>query len=229
MRSSTGRTSNNNAQPPFPRNIRKEGTKLRRVLAARSRARVAMDEAVVRHRVGQTVSMGDGVLAETVMHVLRPSGGTQGPKGEQTDVVIREDGEGRLRSFGTGDGGKDPRRVGSLRERRLDNNVTISSSTATRGGVYPSKPETTRPPLREQTSRHLRTNDTGKTVVVLASVPTVTREARASRPLQGTGGATLLGSTSSHSMISPNRDVGAAPNATCDQTALPWPLGRRCW
>ncbi|CAM9902934.1 unnamed protein product [Ectocarpus sp. 6 AP-2014] len=208
---------------------RKEGTKLRRVLAARSRARVAMDEAVVRHRVGQTVSMGDGVLAETVMHVLRPSGGAQGPKGEQVDVVMREDGESRLGSFGTEDGGKDPRRVGSLRERRPDNNVTISSSMATRGGLYPSKPETIRPPLREQTSRRLHANDTGKTVVVLASVPTVTREARASRPLQGTGGAALLGSTSSHSMISPNRDVGAAPNATSDQTALPWPLGRRCW
>ncbi|CAN0537068.1 unnamed protein product [Ectocarpus sp. 12 AP-2014] len=163
------------------------------------------------------------------MHVLRPSGGTQGLKGEQVDCVMREDGESRLAPLGTEDGGKDPRRVGSLRERRPDNNVTINSSTATRGGVYPSKPETTRPPLREQTSRRLRANDTGKTVVVLASVPTVTREARASRPLQGTGGAALLGSTSSHSMISPNRDEGAAPNTTSDQTALPWPLGSRCW
>ncbi|CAN0006826.1 unnamed protein product [Ectocarpus sp. 12 AP-2014] len=208
---------------------RKEGTKLRRVLAARSRARAAMDEAVVRHRVGQAGYMGDGVLAESVMHVLRPSGGTEGLKGEQVDGVMREDGESRLAPFGTEDGGKDPHRVGSLRERRPDNNVTISSSTATRGGVYPSKPETTRPPLREQTSRRLRANDTGKTVVVLASVPTVTRESRAGRPLQGTGGAALLGSTSSHSMISPNRDAGAAPNATSDQAALPWPLGRRCW
>lgn len=188
-----------------------------------------MDEAVIRHRVGQTGSLGDGVLAETVMHVLRPSGGTQGTKGEQVDGVVRVDGESRLGSCRTGDGGKDPDRVGSSRERRPDNSVTISSSTATRGGVYPSKPETTRPRFREQTSRRLRANDTGKTVVVLASVPTVTREARPSRPLQGTGGAALLGSTSSHSMISPTRDAGAAPNVTSDQTALPWPLGRRCW
>lgn len=93
-----------------------------------------------------------------------------------------------------------------------------SSGDGTRGGaVVPCKPEAARLRSREHRNRRLSAGDGGKTVVVLASVPRVAREARSTRP-PPQGGA-LLGSPSKE----------AVKKAAPDQVVLPWPLGRRCW
>lgn len=101
-----------------------------------------------------------------------------------------------------------------------DHNRRPPPSNGPRGGATPRKPEVSaRPRSRQQRNRRLSATDAGKTVVVLASVPRVAREARPTRTLlPGTAGAALLGSPSKEA-------VKVLP----DQTVLPWPLGRRCW
>lgn len=192
-----------------------------------------MDEAVIRHRVGEIIPYGDN-LTEDVMHVLRPRSRLQGANSSAQD-------DGGSGPFSGEDGGNDRGRAGvsdvlQQPERSVEtgNNAVErrrSASKGVRGGAIPSKPEAPRPRSREQRNRCLYASDAGKTVVVLASVPTVTKEARSNggQQLQGTAGVALLGSKSSQSMISPSRDVGAAPKVWTDQTVLPWPLGRRCY
>lgn len=84
-----------------------------------------------------------------------------------------------------------------------------------RGGPIPCKPGAARMRSRKQRNRRLNAGDGGKTVVVLASVPRVTTEARSAKTPQETA---LLGSPCKEA-------VKVLP----DQAVLPWPLGRRCW
>lgn len=200
-------------------NTRNEATRQRRVLAARGRARVAIDEAVIRHRVGHTIPPGDN-LTEEVMHVLRSRRRLQGVNNTRDGD---DDGESLpLCEEGGGDDGAhagraahdrmQPQRQVEAGQQAVERKRPPSSNVA-RGGAIPSKPEAPyRPRSRErQRNRRLSASDAGKTVVVLASVPRVNREARSSRPA-------LLGSPSKEA-------VKVLP----DKAGLPWPLGRRCW
>lgn len=199
--------------------IRNEGTRLRKTLAARGRARAAIDEAVIHHRAGHTMPPGDN-FAEEVMHVLRPRSRLQGVHSGQDDGDLGPNREGVGEDEGTRAGRildrvqpQSPVETGHAVEHRRPPGHGPRGRTA-----IPCKPEAARLRSREQRNRRLSTSDTGKTVVVLASVPRVTREARSSRQPQGTAGTALLGS--------PGKE---AVRVLPDQAGLPWPLGRRCW
>lgn len=189
-----------------------------------------MDEAVIRHRLGEAIPYGD-IFTEDVMHVLRPRSKLQGANSSAQD-------DGGSRQFCEEDGGHDGGSVGGsgmvLQPQRSIEAENVMeqrrpSSQGVHEGTFPSKPEAPRLRSREQRNRCLFASDPGKTVVVLASVPTVTKEARSNGgQLQVKAGAALLGSKSSQSTISPSRDAGAVPKVWTDQTVIPWPLGRRC-
>lgn len=196
-----------------------------------------MDEAVIRHRLGEATPYGDNLVGD-VMHVLRPRSRLQ----VQGASSSAQDG-GSCGPFCGEDGGNDGERVGvsnmqghSLSQRPIETGNVMEqqrrpSSQGIRGGTIPSKPDAPRLRSREQRNRSLYASDAGKTVVVLASVPTVSKEARSKGgQLQGTAGAALLGSKSSQSMIHPaSRDAGATPKVRTNPSLVPWPLGRRCW
>lgn len=200
-----------------------------------------MDEAVVRHRVGQGVPLGDD-FAQDIMHVLEPRGRSHEM---EKDQVKSTGGYGH--SMGSchedADSGDDAWRTGfpdvvqpqgpvgttSPVDRRPENKGRVEDlgcAASGRSGGFPSKPRATRPRSRDHSRgrRRMYASDAGRTVVVLASVPTVTREAQ-SMPAS----ATLLGSGSSQSMIAASKDVGGGSHMATDQAVLPWPLGRRCW
>ncbi|CAN0152886.1 unnamed protein product, partial [Scytosiphon promiscuus] len=219
---------------------RREANKVRRALVARGRARAAMDEAVVRHRVGQSIPFGDD-FAQDIMHVLRPSSRSDGMRNDRVSAVGRDDGfsesdggdvdrgDGERTGFPEVTKSQGPVNVNGAEIRRPESNGSIKDSgcDASWGlGRSPSKPREARPRSREHSRcrRRVYGNDAGKTVVVLASVPTVTREAQ-SMPAT----AAMLGSRSSQSMTAHSMALGVGPCVTSDQTALPWPLGRRCW
>lgn len=195
-----------------------------------------MDQAVIRHRLGEENHYGDKLVGD-VMHVLRPRSTLQ-----VQGASSRAQEGGSSGPFCGEDGGNDGERVGGSNmqgqlQRPIETgNVMeqqrIPSSKGARGGAIPFKPEAPRLRSREQKNRCLYASDAGKTVVVLASVPTVTKEGRSKGgQLQGTAGAALLGSKSSQSMIhtASSRDAGATPKVGTDPSVIPWPLGRRCW
>lgn len=234
---------------------RLEAVKQRKVLTARGKMRVAMDEAMLRHRIGDSVRSTDK-LEHDIMQVLRPStarAGFQRPS-EDPETVINE---GEHASQSPDDHRHD---LGwSLADKfsRSEPPPDASGGTATNADVDcaeghgdDSTPRTaakcipTRPngskrsssPL-QQTSRHLHRSDgtTGKTVVVLASVPTATA-ASPMKMMRGASSCALLGSKSSNSMASTKhqpRGVGReAPPTNTHPNAmqeLPWPMGRRRW
>lgn len=204
---------------------RNEGARLRRALAARGRARAAIDEAIILHRAGHEIPSGNN-LTEEVMHVLRPRSKLQG-------VNSGHDGSGGGPDPLCGeDGGDDGRHTGCILHRTQPQSPVEtghatehrgpSPGNGPRGGATPCKPEA--PPrlrFREQKNRRLSAGDVGKTVVVLAAVPRVTREAAQPTrppPLSGTAGSAPVGSPSKE-----------AKKVLPSQTGLPWPLGRRRW
>ncbi len=188
-----------------------------------------MDEAVIRHRVGQAAPPGD-ILTEDVLQVMRPrsrlqQGAGSGQDDDDIGPVSDERGGG-----GGGGGGGHGTRVGCsdmmqpVGGGRLAAPAPIPAGGGgggALGGAVPSKPDAPRMRYREQRKRNRRlcASDAGKTVVVLASIPTVAREARPTGPLPRT-------KSGSRSTMSPERDAG---KGLPDKTVLPWPLGRRCW
>eukprot|EP00903_Cladosiphon_okamuranus_P010060 g9535.t1 len=199
---------------------RNEGTRLRKALAARGRARAAIDEAVIHHRAGHTIPPG-GDLDEKILHVLRPRSRLQAVNSGQNDggepALLCEEDAGH---YGT--------HAGRVCDRARSQSPAGTGHAVMefgrppgdgtrRGTTVPCKPEATRLHAREHRNRRLSADDGGKTVVVLASVPRVAREARSTKsPPQG---AALLGSPSKE----------AVKKAAPDQAVLPWPLSRRCW
>lgn len=114
----------------------------------------------------------------------------------------------------------------------------VSTSQMDRRAV-PSKPNAPRLHPRQRRSRTLCARDPGKTVVVLASVPSVAAEP--SYPnAKAVPAIPSAVSKSSFSLLSSSmhREGGGkggggynrrAPAVLCDDSLLPWPLGRRCW
>ena len=185
-----------------------------------------MDEAVIRHRIGQTMFAGDN-LTEDVLQVMRPRSRLQGGGNRQDDddfgpVYDKGGGDNNARVL-CSDMMQPGRPVGTgsaVQRKRLAAPAPTTVDGDARGGAVPSKPDAPRLRHQEQRkkNRRLYANDAGKTVVVLASIPSVTREARPTGPLPG--------SKNSRSSTSPERGAG---KASSDHTVLPWPLGRRCW
>lgn len=228
--------------------------KQRKVLTARSKMRVAMDEAMLRHRIGDSVRSTDK-LGHDIMQVLRPSTARAGFQGRSDDPETVTNG-GEHASQSPDDYRNDTgwNLVDGL--SRSEQPPAASGGTATNvhvdgaGGhsddgtpktaaeCIPTRPNGSKrscsPP--QQTSRYLHRADgtTGKTVVVLASVPTAT----SASPTKLTRGASraLFGSKSSNSMASIKhqpRGVGREPSSMSTQPntmqELPWPMGRRRW
>ncbi|CAM9206404.1 unnamed protein product [Hapterophycus canaliculatus] len=218
---------------------RREASKVRRALAARGRARAAMDEAVVRHRVGQGIPFGDD-FAQDIMHVLEPGSGFRGMKSDRVNGV---GGDGDNLDSYRREGDRDdagctafplvvqsqgPVDVTSPADHRPENNRNVEDFGCAASGPIrgvPSQPKETRPRSRDHNRcrRRVYASDAGKTVVVLASVPTVMRE------LQSMPAIAALCGPSSQSVTASSREGGQGPHANSDQAVLPWPLGRRCW
>lgn len=206
---------------------RNEALRLRRVLAARGKARVAMDEAVVRHRLGTLTSPGSG-LVDDVIQVLRPSSHLQGGSSNTgkdaalenggtlspwRDEYAEIDGVIPREAFLVGgldddvpmfettlDLGKGGSIVRPTDTHHGDFNKDIAAAPL--GVAIPSKPENPRSRgHQQQRNRRLRANDAGKTVAVRANVPTVATEPRP-RSSPGTGGELFGRPKSGHAKLS---------------------------
>lgn len=229
---------------------RMEAAKQRKVLSARRRARGMLDEALLRHRVGQpTPSEID--LTNDAMQVLRPN--SRAGYGDQPQVRGVGGGEDGGVSFDASHetyGDASTTHVGAGYHALVQRRPSSGGIAAERGGlqatgrrkggpvdvdgagVIPLKPEGSRPRSRQPRNRRLRVNDGGKTVVVLASVPTVVAEVRTRRSAAEAG--PLFGSKSSHSVLSTSLQHNrgsrlSSPSVAPAQASLPWPMGRRCW
>lgn len=189
-----------------------------------------LDDAILRHRLGQPTPS-EKKFTSDAMQVLRPNSRAHDPDQRQVEAVGGVDG------FGSGYHDllqRRPSSSGIETERgRLQaaGNRKGCSVDANGAGVVPSKPEGSRPRSRQQRNRRLRGNDGGKTVVILASVPTVAAEMRTRRSAADAG--PLFTSKSSHSVLSTslqhNKGSTLPSSSAPAQTLLPWPMGRRCW
>lgn len=207
-----------------------EAAKQRKALSARRRARGMLDDAILRHRLGQpTPSEND--FTSDAMQVLRPNSRAHDPNQWQVEAVGGVDGLGSgyhdlLQQRPSSSGIETER--GRLQAAGSRKGCSVDANGA---GVVPSKPEGSRPRSREQRNRRLRVNGGGKTVVVLASVPTVAAEMRTRRSAADAG--PLFTSKSSHSVLSTSlqHNTGSTlPFSSAPaQALLPWPMGRRCW
>lgn len=233
--------------------------KQRKILAAHGRARMAIDGVILQHRLGDPTHFVDE-LGHDVMKVLRPSSARDGGQTPVDDVksgtnawestsqspdhrrdISRNRSNGYLRSQrphlsskGTAPGGIENKSLvaGAGRYDDADpNNVEVECT--------PTRPSRSRWPCSQNQMKrclHPPEDGTGKTVVVLASIPTVAAATR-TKLARGPPSA-LFGRESSHSLLSAGHQqqgagdkklmfMRASQNTTAQD--IPWPMGRRWW
>lgn len=201
----------------------------RKTFASRARARVTMDKAVLRDRLGQ-LSPSGLEFPDDVMQVLRPwSRPSDQPKavaslpqdstdeyygGDPSPWCEAERSSSEVLNYGIGVGAAQQKlsRERSIAYGSQYIRQAVETNGMADGGVtdpvfaaakivFPSKPDRLRPHSHPNNNcRYSRANDVRKTVVVLASVPAVEAETRP-RPLTGKN-AKLFGPKRSHSMPS---------------------------
>lgn len=257
--------------PPFYhlKSSRTDARRQRKDLAARGRARASIDEAILRHRLGDPTLTTNAFAHNAIMQVLKPcsrgdgsqqcrpssggvgdnnksmcaspcldedgnniSGGNIGGHSSSRSVQRRPiSGETTL-GLGRQNGTNSPFPIDHI----VDNQVVDLVPTEAQR-VVPTRPKTTPPRFAQQyrqqqnNNRRLHPSDPGKTVVVLASVPTVTVAGRDT--LTRGPPSAMFASKSSHSMLSvrhQHRGGGrkAPPTIAVPKTRnQPWPMGRR--
>lgn len=223
-----------------------DALKQRKILAARGRARVAMDDAILHHRLGDSTRSVDE-REHDAMKVLRPSSTGDG-RPRSVDDAKNGTNAGKNASQSP-DRRSATDRIGPNgcsrpEQAHLGSGETVAggienSSCAAGAGGYgdadadnveaectPTRPSGSRRPCSQhQTNRclHPPEGGAGKTLVVLANVPTVAAATR-TKLTRGPPSA-LFGRESSHSILSTS--MRASQNTTTQE--MPWPMGRRWW
>lgn len=222
---------------------------------------MVMDGTILRHRLGDPTLV-DDEQAHDALEVLRPSSTNERRRrrsssdnyDEEADKNTCDDGiskyldEDRTTGVTIDAEGTPCSVLPQQQQLRLASSVMDESGVISRGSPLatagdrdvPTRPrESRRRNLWQEPNRRLQSAgpSAGRTVVVLASVPTVVA---ATRPKLTRGPpSALFGSKSSHSALSatvqpqqqgftPEKASSVVPQSTTAH-ALPWPLGRRCW
>lgn len=224
-----------------PRMCRRKINQQRRILAVRVKARAAMDKAVLHHRLGQPIPPVDH-LAVKVQRVLRPNCKPErqqiSPRNGLGDYIPVQIDEG-LR------GKDDVQRAGDVDDMEyqraattgtsVDRNFPLQNENFRPIDAVPSKPDGPRSRSHNGRNRRIHVKKPGNTMVVFASVPSVTVEAR---PKHSSGNNDELHGFDGNVQFTPSVKTshgceggspGASPVVTPDQRQLPWPMGRRWW
>lgn len=207
-----------------------------------------MDEAVLHHRLGQPIASVDH-LAVKVKRVLRPNCRPERqPRSPQNCGKYSEKGHGDIIPRQTDDGhrGKgDVQQAGAVDDVEyqraatsgisVDRNFPLKNENFRPVDAVPLKPDGLRIRPNNGRNRRIHVKKPGNTVVVFASVPNVTAEARPKNSpgtndgLHGFDGSVQFTPSVKASHRCEGGSPGASPVVTPDQRQLPWPMGRRWW
>lgn len=201
-----------------------------------------MDKAALHHRLGQLIPPNDH-LAVKIQRVLRPNCRPErrlsSPRNglgdcipKQTDEGIR--GKGNVQRAGDVDDVEYQRRAATT-GTSVGRNFPLQNGNFRPIDAVPSKPNGPRSRPHNGRNRRIHVKKPRNTVVVFASVPSVTVEAR---PKHSSGTNDEIHRFDGNVQLTPSvkashggegSSPGASPVVTPDQRQFPWPIGRRWW